>query len=186
MEKKSIGVLLWLVLILGFGMNLWAGEEKGSVEKKKKQIVQTYYQAMAEGKADVVKNLFAPDVLHHENTRPVKVGSEHIHQITTVIGKLFKNFHNEVHTMSVTDDGTVCAHVTHSGTLIDSTAPGFPGKPIYYPSPMGPFLIQGQTLNWQAMMRFKFNDKLQIVEEWVVNDDLREFMSGAIVTLENK
>jgi hypothetical protein len=185
MGKKSIGVLLCMVLILAFVMNSWAGDENGSVEKKKKQIVQTYFQAMAEGKADEVENLFAPDVLHHENNRPVIVGSEHIYQITTWIGMLFKNFHNEVHTMSVTNDGTVCAHVTHSGTLIDSTAPDFPDGPIYYPSPMGDLLIQGQTLNWQAMMRFKFNDQLQIVEEWVVNDDLTEFMRGAIVTLEN-
>jgi hypothetical protein len=185
MKKKSIGLLLWLVLILAFGMNAWAGEEKGRAEKQK-QIVQTYYQAMAEGKADVVKNLFTPDTKHHVNGRQDIVGSDHIHKIVTVIGKLFKNFHNDIHSISATDDGLVYAHVTHSGTFINSTAPGFPGKPIYYPTPIGSLLVQGQTLKWQAVMRFKFNDNQQIIEEWVVQDELGQLMGAGTVTLENK
>jgi hypothetical protein len=185
MGKKSIGVLLWLVLILAFGMNAWAGEEKGRAEKQK-QIVQTYFQATAEGKADIVQNLFTPDTIHYVNGNRVLVGSEHIHKITTQMGKLFKNLRNEVHFITATDDGTVYGLVTHAGTLIDSTAPGFPGKPIYYQSPIGPLLIKGQTLKWQAFMRFKFNDKQLITEEWVVNDDLGELMPAGIVTLKNK
>jgi hypothetical protein len=141
---------------------------------------------MEEKKADVVRNLFTPDTIHYVNGHRVLVGSNHIHEIVTVIGKLFKNFRNEIHSISVTDDGTVYGHVTHSGTLIDSTAPGFPGEPIYYPSPIGPLLVQGQTLKWQAMMRFKFNDNQLITEEWVVNDDLGQLMGGGIVTLKNK
>jgi hypothetical protein len=185
MVNKSINVLLLMVLILAFGMNSWAHKRHEGFELEKKQIVQTYYKAMAEGNADVVRNLFAPNVLLYENNRQVEVVPEDISLIATQIGMLFKDFHIEVHTMSVTDDGTVCVHVTHSGTLIDSTAPDSPDGPMYYQSPVGPFLVQGQTLNWQTMMRFKFNDQLQITEEWVVNDDLSKFMGGAILTLEN-
>lgn len=184
MGKKSIGVLLCMVLILVFEMNSWAGEKKGHAKKLEK-IVQTYYQATAEGNADVVEKLFTPDTIHYVNGHKVLVGSEHIRKITTLMGALFNNLRNEVHFISATDDGTVYGLVTHSGTLIDSTAPGFPGGPIYYPTAIGPLRIQGQTLEWQAFMRFKFNDEQLITEEWVVNDDLGEFMGGADVNLEN-
>jgi hypothetical protein len=184
MGKKSIGVLLCMVLILAFGMDSWACEKKGRAKKLEK-IVRIYYKATAEGNADVVEKLFTPDTIHYVNGHKVLVGSENIRKITTQMGTLFKNLHNEVHFISATDDGTVYGLVTHSGTLIDSTAPDFPGAPIYYPTAIGRLLIQGQTLEWQAFMRFKFNDEQLITEEWVVNDDLGEFMGGALVNLEN-
>jgi hypothetical protein len=184
MKKKSIGVLLCMVLILAFGMNAWAGEEKGRAEKKK-QIVQAYYQAEEEMKADVVQKMFTPDAKFHINGRRDFVGSDYIYKIVTMIGKLFKNFHNDIHSISVTDDGLVYAQGTHSGTLIDSTAPGFPGKPVYYQSPIGPLLVQGQTLKWQAVIRFKFNDKLQIEEILIASDELGQLMGAGTVTLKN-
>jgi hypothetical protein len=181
MGKKTIGILISMVLVLAFGMNSWAGEKKGRTKQLKK-IVQTYYQLTAEGKADEVQKLFTPDTIHYVNGHKVLVGSEHIHKITTQMGTLFTNLRNEIQFISATDDGTVYGLVTHSGTLIDTTAPDFPRR-IYYPTAIGPLLIQGQTLEWQAFMRFKFNDEQLITEEWVVNDDLGEFMGGGTVIL---
>lgn len=49
--------------------------------------------------------------------------------------------------------------------------PGPPAPPLL-PVRLGGAPIAGQTVQWDAMARFKFNDANRITDEWVLRDEL--------------
>ncbi|MBI5897558.1 MAG: ester cyclase [Desulfobacterales bacterium] len=183
MRRKASGVILSLVLVLTFWMNAWAGEPRAKVrEFLETTVVRSYFSEALDAKqSDLIFSIFTEDAKQHFNGYLNLTGVDQIYQNTVMANRIFSQFHTDIH--DITADGEkVVAHVTHTAVCIDSTAPGFPGGPIYLPTRVDPILLQGQTIQWEAMARFKFNKRLKIEEEWIVRDELNILLMSGTLT----
>jgi limonene-1,2-epoxide hydrolase len=182
MKMKASGVVLSIFFVLTFCANAWATEPHVKVrEFLQTAAVRSYFtEALDAKKSNLIYSLFAEDAKQHFNGYLDLTGVDQIYQNTVMASKVFAEFHTDIHDIT-TDGNKVVAHVTHTALCIDSTSPGFPGGPAYLPSRVGPILLQGQTIQWEAMARFKFNKRLKIEEEWIVRDELNILlMSGTL------
>ncbi len=178
MRRKFSGVLICVVLILGFGVNAWANN---ATELLEIEAVQSYFsQALDAKQPGVIFSIFSDNAQQHFNGYMDVIGVVQIYVSTVQANAAFSSFHTEIHDITA-NDNKVIAHITHTAVCIDSTAPGFP-QLFYLPSRVGPILLHGQTIQWEAMARFKFNKDIKIVEEWIVRDELSILLDSGTVT----
>jgi len=179
---KTICMLSFIVFMLVSGVNLWATEPN----MNEARVIRSYFTDALDGKqASVIYTLFAGDAEQHFNDYLHNMGVDAIYQNTVSANKIFVTFHTDIHDITV--KGKVAyAHITHTGTCINTTVPGFPGGPLTIPTRVGPMLLKGQTLQWQAMARFEFNHHKKIQKEWIVRDELGMMLTaGGTLTFTN-
>ncbi len=186
MKMKASGVMLSMILVLTFWMNAWAAEPHARArEFLQTTVVRSYFsEALDLKQSNLIYSLFTEDAKQHFNGYLHLTGVDQIYQNTAMANKIFTQFHTDIQDIAA-DGDKVVAHVTHTALCIDSTSPGFPGGPAYMPSRGGPILLQGQTIQWEAMARFKFNKRLKIEEEWIVRDELNILLMSGTLTFEN-
>jgi hypothetical protein len=182
MKFVEIGIMLSIFLLFNiFGMNLYADESEANAVK----LVRSYFVEALDGKqSDKVYSLFAKDAEQYFNGYLNNVGIEAIYQNTEGAKKIFTTFHTDIHDITVRDK-TVYSFITHTATYIDTTIQGFPGGPIQLPTRVGPMLLKGQKVKWQAMARFEFNSNGQIQKEWIVRDELGSLLTSGTVKFIN-
>jgi hypothetical protein len=149
------------------------------------KIVRSYFlDALDGGKADLIYSIFSKEAEQTFNGYLLIKGVDEIYKSTVGIGKLFTVFKTDIHDVTAKDQ-IVYAHITHTATFIDSTVSGFPSGPIFAPSRVGPTLLKGQKIHWQAMARFELNSRGQIQKEWIVRDELGMLLTAGTLKFTN-
>lgn len=182
MKVIKIRVISSIVfLLIVSGMNAYANES----DMKKIKVVRSYFVDALDGKqADLTFLLFAKDAEQHFNGYLHNVGAEEIHKNTMGAKKIFTTFHTDIHEITVKDK-MVYAYITHTAVCIDSTVSGFPGGPVHFPTRVGPMVLKGQKVQWQAMALFEFNSSGQIQKEWIVRDELGMLLTAGTLKFSN-
>ncbi len=138
-------------------------------EAKRAAIYRYFDEVVDQGKSEVVRELFSPDARQHFLPCLEMEGWEEIMGYVGLSSLLGQSFHTTIHEIIVEGD-TGYAHVTHTMKIVDEW-PGPPAPPVI-PLRLGGAPIGGQTVQWDAMARFKFNDANLITEEWILRDEL--------------
>ncbi len=182
MKIITISIFSSIVLLLIVsGMDSFAAES----DTNEMKVVRSYFMdALDDKQADLIYSLFAKDAEQHFNGYLHNVGVEAIYKNTEGAKKIFTTFHTDIHEITVKDK-IVYAYITHTATCIDSTVSGFPGGPVHFPTRVGPMLLKGQKVQWQAMALFEFNSSGKIQKEWIVRDELGMLLTAGTLKFTN-
>lgn len=161
---RCVGLVIFITI---FSVFIFSGSPclADSVEEHNKSVVQRYFKDVLDGKQfDIMSELFTEDIVMH---RPGSDWSNlsKIQPLFTA-GISPHTFKTTIHDIVASGD-RVFVRLSHEVTYSSTQA--------LMRSRIGNFDVRGKTINWEAMVSFRFENG-KIAEEWVSRDELGMLM----------
>jgi len=120
-----------------------------------KEVTLRLIEAFGQGRAEVIDELVAADIVDHGRFEGMPEGREGVKVLLSVIHSAFSDLEISVN-RAVADGDFVVAHVTNSGTMTGD----FAGMPA-----------TGKHATWEAIHIDRISNG-KVAEHWVVQDQL--------------